>query len=461
MNTNMENKNIKDWYLDGFKTFEAKLNGESKSYLHEIRRKALNQLAELDFPTKRNEEWKYTNVSPILKHNFVPAVNTVLPKLTKDSIAKYLFKDFDNHLAVFVNGIYSEELSEVNGLPNGIIVGSLNRLSKESSELINHHINKISKIENAFNALNTAYAYDGLIVFVPDGKVLEKPVQALFVNTSKDQLVLSVPRNLIIVGKNSEVKIITSYCGYGDKEYFSNIVTEVFVDEYGIVDIYKVQNETDNSFHIEKVQAYQKKNSLLNHFNLTFGGSIVRNDINSVLDDENIETHYYGLYLANGKQHIDNHTFVDHAKPNCMSNELYKGILDDNARGVFNGKIIVRQDAQKTNAYQQNKTVLLSKTATIDTKPQLEIFADDVKCSHGATVGQLDEESEFYIRSRGVPEDLAKSMLIRAFANDVIESVKIEPLKEQLNHMIFERLHRIEIINSEESRRDDEESKLL
>ena len=203
------------------------------------------------------------------------------------------------------------------------------------------------------------------------------------------------------------------------------------------------------SFHIEKVQAIQKKNSVFNHYNINFGGAIVRNDINTLHDDQNIETHYYGLYLAHGKQHVDNHTFIDHAKPNCMSNELYKGILDDNSRGVFNGKIIVRKDAQKTNAYQQNKTILLSKSATIDTKPQLEIFADDVKCSHGATVGHLDDTSEFYIRSRGVPQELAKSMLIRAFANDVIDTVKIEPLKEQINHMIFEHLHRVEIENEQ------------
>jgi len=269
----------------------------------------------------------------------------------------------------------------------------------------------------------------------------------LYLNTSKTENILSVPRNLIVAGKNSQVSVIANYQGYGEKVYLNNIVTEVYADEYSIVDLYKIQNEDANSFHIEKVQGYQKKNSIFNHYNISFGGKIVRNDINSVLDDENVETHYYGLYLGSGKQHIDNHTFMDHAKPNCMSNELYKGILDDESRGVFNGKIIVRQDAQKTNAYQQNKTVLLSKKAIIDTKPQLEIFADDVKCSHGATIGHLDEESEFYIRSRGVPQELAKSMLIRAFANDVIETIKIDELKEQMNHLIFEHLHRVEIVN--------------
>ena len=442
-----ESQNKIEWYVSNFKSFEEKLNGQSKSFLHDIRKEALKQLAELDFPTNKNEEWKYTNISPILKHNFIPAINTVLPKFSHSEVKELLFKGFDYHLLVFVNGIYSEEFSEIGELPKGVVLGSLDKITKENPKLIDGYINKLSKIDNAFNALNTAYASDGLVLIVPEGKIIKKPIQVLYLNSSDKELVLAMPRNLIIAGKNSQVSVIANYRGYGEKVYFSNIITEVFVDECAVVDLCKVQNENLESYHIEKVQAHQKKNSLFNHYNVTFGGAIVRNDINSLLDGENIETHYYGLYMANGKQHVDNHTFIDHAKPNCMSNELYKGILDDNSRGVFNGKIIVRQDAQKTNAYQQNKTILLSKTATIDTKPQLEIFADDVKCSHGATVGKLDETSEFYIRSRGVPQELAKSMLIRAFANDVIETIKIDPLKEQINHMIFEHLHRVEIEN--------------
>lgn len=450
--SNTDSQNNIEWYVSNFKLFEEKLNGQSKSFLHDIRKYALKQLAELDFPTNKNEEWKYTNISPILKHNFIPAINTVLPKFSSSAIKEFLFRDFDYHLIVFVNGIYSENFSEVGELPVGVVLGSLNKLVKENPKLINGYINKLSKIDNAFNALNTAFASDGLVLIVPDGKIVEKPIQILYLNSSDEELVIAMPRNLIVAGKNSQVSVITNYRGFGEKIYFSNIITEVFVDEYAIVDLCKVQNENLESFHIEKVQAYQKKNSVFTHYNIGFGGAIVRNDINSVLDDENIETHYYGLYMANEKQHMDNHTFIDHAKPNCMSNEVYKGILDDYSRGVFNGKIIVRQDAQKTNAYQQNKTILLSKTATIDTKPQLEIFADDVKCSHGATVGHLDETSEFYIRSRGVPQELAKSMLIRAFANDVVETIKINPLKEQINHMIFDHLHRVEISNSEEFR---------
>jgi len=447
MSKNPDEKNAKDWYAENFKTFESKLNGDSKSFLHDVRKKALQKLSEIDFPTTRNEDWKYTDVKPVLKNNFTPAVNLALPALSKTEIENFIFKGFECCSLVFVNGIFSEDLSKISEHPKSIIIGNLKKISKDNPEIISQHINKLVKDENAFNALNTAYANDGLVVVIPDGVVVEKPIQVLFVNMSGSNPVLSTPRNLIIAGKNSQVKIINSYKGIGGINYFNNTVTEIFVDDNAVVEMYKVQNENDDSFHIEKVEVLQKQNSLFNHFNLTFGGAIVRNDINTLLDGENTETHYYGLTLANGYQHVDNHTFIDHAKPNCMSNEVYKGILDDNARGVFNGKIIVRRDAQKTNAYQQNKTVLLSKTAKIDTKPQLEIFADDVKCSHGATIGHLDEESEFYIRSRGVPQELAKSMLIRAFANDVIESVKIEPLKEQLNHMIFEHLRKVEINN--------------
>ncbi|RJQ58833.1 MAG: Fe-S cluster assembly protein SufD [Stygiobacter sp.] len=439
--------NSKEFYIESFKTYESKLNGDSKSFLHQLRKDALKQFRETNFPTLRNEEWKYTDISSIVKLNFTPAINSTPERFTKEQINKFLFKDFDCHLLVFVNGIYSEELSLINNLQNGVVVGSLKKLAKENPSVIDSYIGKLSKIDNAFNALNTAYAVDGLVIVVPDGKILEKPIQVLYLNSSSDETMLASPRNLIVVGKNSHASVIANYRGVSEKTYLNNSVTEIFVDEDAIVNLYKIQNESDEAYHIEKVQATQKKNSMLNHYNITFGGAIVRNDINSVLDGENIETHYYGLYMINGKQHVDNHTFVDHAKPNCMSNELYKGILDDNARGVFNGKIIVRQDAQKTNAYQQNKTILLSKTATIDTKPQLEIFADDVKCSHGATVGHLDDVSEFYIRSRGVPQELAKSMLIRAFANDVIETIKIEPLKEQINHMIFEHLHKVEVGN--------------
>lgn len=452
MNNLPEFQNTKEWYLSNFKSFEEKVNGQSKTFFHELRKKAFLKLSELNFPSTHQEEWKYTNVSPILKQNFVPAQIADFSLPAKSEIEKFLFTGFDSHLLVFVNGIFNEELSNISELPSGVYLGSLKNAVVNSPNLVENYLSKYAEIENAFNALNLIYASDGLTLVIPDGVIVGKPVQLLFINGDYHNQILSQPRNLIIAGKNSQVSLIANYCGSGDMQYFTNAVTEIFVGESSIVDFYKIQNENEDSFHIEKVQVYQQKGSVFNHYNFGFGGGIVRNDINSKLDGENIETHYYGLYLANNKQHVDNHTFVDHAKPYCMSNELYKGILDGSARGVFNGKIIVRKDAQKTNAYQQNKTILLSKTARVDAKPQLEIFADDVRCTHGATVGHLDDTADFYIRSRGIPEEIAKSMLIRAFANDVVEVVKIDAIKEKINHMIFEHLNRAEIVNSEESR---------
>lgn len=441
------NQNTKNWYSSVYSEYVKKLNGLSESFLMEIKKESLSKFEQMQFPTNRDEDWKYTSISEILNYQFIPANDNHIKNISEEDINKYLFTGFDFYLMTFVNGLFVDKLSNLQNLPKGVTVGSLKTLIKNNPKLIESYLNKLSKEDNAFNTLNNIYASDGYAVIVNDGVAVDKPIQVLFLNGNDSDLVLSSPKNLIVVGRNSEVKVINNYQGNTSQKYFSNISTEVFVDESGFVDLYKIQNEVENSYHIEKIQAYQKQRSRFNHYNFTFGGSIVRNDINSVLDDENIETHYYGLYLANGNQHIDNHTFVDHAKPNCMSNELYKGIIDDNARGVFNGKIIVRRDAQKTNAYQQNKTVLLSKTARIDTKPQLEIFADDVKCSHGATIGHLDDVANYYIRTRGIPDELAKSMLIRAFANDVVESVNIDPLREQLNHMIFDHLHKVEISN--------------
>lgn len=439
-----KNKDIKDWYLGEFKEFESKLNGQSKSYLHKLRKDAVVKLGELNFPTLKDEDWKYTNVKPILDHQFKLAETSEAP--SDIDLNKYLFEGFDSHNLIFINGRFSKELSSIKKLPKGVIVDSLANVSKNNPDLLEKYLKEGEGIDNAFNALNNALASDGLVVSVPDNVVVEKPIQVLFLSGDKSQAVLSVPKNLIVAGVNSQVKIITNYYGISTNPYLKNITTDIHVAKNAVVDLYKIENEDDkNGYHIDKTEIYQEDSSVFSHYSINFGGKIVRNDLKSKLDGENIECNYFGLYLASGDQHIDNHTFVDHAKPNSVSNELYKGILDDNSRGVFSGKILVQQPAQKTNAYQSNKTVLLSDDASVDTKPQLEIYADDVKCSHGATVGHLDDTAYFYIRSRGIPAELAKSMLIRAFVNDVIETIKIEPLKEKLNHMIFEQLHRVEI----------------
>jgi Fe-S cluster assembly protein SufD len=442
-----QDKHKKIWYLENFKSFEENLNGHSKTFLHDLRKEALQRLSQLLFPTLKDEEWKYTNTTPISEQNFIPISKPSQYVFSKEKLKDFLFQGFEHYLITFINGIFSQDLSDIKGIPKGVTITNISTAAKNNPQVLQKYYNKLSSVDNIFNAINSVYSVDGSVISVSDGIILDKPIQILYLNGDETNSVLSAPRNLIIIGKKSQANIIVNYYGIGSNPYFTNVISEVYVDEGGIVDFMKNQSENENSFHIEKFQALQEKNSVFNHYNFEFGGNIIRNDINSVLNGENIETHYYGLSLANGKQHIDNHTFVDHAKPNCMSNEVYKAILDDEAHGVFNGKIIVRKNAQKTNAYQQNKTILLSKKAKIDTKPQLEIFADDVKCSHGATIGHLDDNAYFYIRTRGIPDNLAKSILIRAFANDVVESVKIEHIRDQLNHMIFEHLHRVEVMN--------------
>ncbi len=434
----------REWYISSYDKFLGDLNGEAGTFYDEKRNEAVKKLGSLEFPTQKVEDWKYTSVAPLMKYNFVPATGK-LEVPSEEEINAALFFSSDCYRMVFSNGRLVKELSSLDNLPSGVIISGLAEAIKNNPELVGKYIGKSFKDDTAFSALNSVYNTDGIFIYVPDGKMPGKPLQVLFLSGDENENILSSPRNLFIAGENASFSVIMRFGGRGKKEYFTNVVNEVFAGKNGVIDLYKVQDEQNDSYHIDRTEISQDETSVVSHYSMSFGGRLVRNDINAEHHGERLETNLYGLYLANDEQHVDNHTFIDHVKPNCESNELYKGILDDKARGVFNGKILVRKDSQKTNAYQSNKTVLLSDNARIDTKPQLEIYADDVKCSHGATIGYLDEGAYFYIRSRGVPAELANSMLIRAFADDVVQKVKIELLREQLNHMIFEHLNRVEI----------------
>lgn len=433
----------KDWYIKNFEKFEASLNGEMESDIHKIRKDAIRVFDEIDFPTTKNEEWKYTNIAPILNYNFAPAESKA--KLSTKDVSKFLIHGLKARLLVLVNGRFSEKHSSsfLDLEKLGVIIGGLESRAKNSPELINKFFAKYAKLNNGFTALNTAFARDGAFVYIPDEVTVIDPIHIINISGNGEENILSQPRNLIIAGKNSKVTIIESYNSITDKANFTNVVTEVIAGENSNIEMYKIQDENTSSFQISLTQVEQKKHSVFTVYTVTTGGAIVRNDVNSVLDDEGCETHLYGLYLTDGSQHVDNHTLMDHASPHCLSNELYKGVLNGKSRAVFNGKVFVRPDAQKTNAYQSNKNILLSPDATVDTKPQLEIYADDVKCSHGATVGQLDEESLFYLRSRGISKDMARSILIRAFANDIFDEMKNDELHEHLNNMVFEKLNNI------------------
>jgi Fe-S cluster assembly protein SufD len=295
---------------------------------------------------------------------------------------------------------------------------------------------------NAFTALNTAFLQDGAFVSVPGGALLEIPVHILFVSTGMEAEFISSPRNLIVAERNSQVSIIESHVSLSDNVYFTNSVSEIVLGENAVVEYDKLQIESSRAYHIGSTHIQQERSSNFTSNAISLGGLLVRNNVSVVLDGEGAEATLNGLYLGTGVQHIDNHTTIDHAKPRCPSHELYKGILSGKSRGVFNGKIKVRKDAQKTDAKQTNKNLILSDEASVDTKPQLEIFANDVKCTHGATIGQLDEEAIFYLRSRGVDVDRARDLLIYAFASDVVDRIKVEPLRDLLHEMIHARLEK-------------------
>jgi Fe-S cluster assembly protein SufD len=431
----VQHTDAKAWYISNFDFFESKLNGSSTIPFHETRRAAISKFAEAGFPTPRHEEWKYTNVAPILSHKFKLAQEPV--QLDKSALAEFVFGGLPQNLLVFVNGQFSKELSGFKSRAKGLAFDTLANVLSNGAELTGRHLARYANYESdAFTALNTAFATDGAFVRVPANVRLEEPIHLLYLSEASKAPFLAHPRNLLIVGKGSQVKVIESYHHLSGVTYFNNIVTEMVVEENAAVEHVRIQNESRHAYHVATREVHQDKSSVYSSISLDLGGALVRNNLNLRLDAENCEGKLYGFYVASGEQHVDNHTLIDHLKPHCQSNEHYKGILDDKAKGVFNGKVYVRPDAQKTNAYQSNQCLLLSEQATINTKPQLEIYADDVKCSHGASIGQLDEDGVFYLRSRGISAEEAHSMLRYAFASEILNRITIETVREHLEKMV-------------------------
>ncbi len=429
---------FKNQLLTAFRTSEERMNGESKTPLHQVRRAALNQFDLLGFPTIRHEEWKYSNVSALLKEAFDLETTSTL---TADDLAPLEIPNLDGNVLYFVNGFYHPELSRIVSPPEQVQIQSFAEALKADPDFIGSHFARYADYQdNAFTALNTAFANDGVVVRVPNGATVEQPIILRFITDAREKNIVSQPRNLVIVGKNAEVTMAESYRTLGERSGFVNVVTEIMLDRDARMQFYKVQSDTERSYHIGTTQVSQTDNSHFYSATVTLNGNFVRNNLNIVLNGQHAEAYMYGLYMPNGRQHVDNHTLVDHAMPNSYSNELYKGILDDSGTGVFNGKIYVRPDAQKTNAYQSCKNVVLSSGASMNTKPQLEIFADDVKCSHGTTTGQLNDEALFYMRSRGIPKDEARTLLLYAFAQDVLSQIKIQPIRDYLEGVVTQKL---------------------
>ncbi|MFB3776124.1 MAG: Fe-S cluster assembly protein SufD [Bryobacteraceae bacterium] len=392
-----------------------------------LRREAFRRFSSLGFPTTHDEDWKYTNVSPIARTLYDPG------KLTAEKPDTPLADLGCAVRLVFVNGLFSPYLSSGLDTTGGIRVGNLAELWRHGSEALEAHLARYARFDShAFVAMNTAFSEDGAFVEIARNAVVEQPIHLVFLAAPGDRPTASHPRTLVLAGRGSQAAVIETYAGPSGRSYFTNAVTEIVVGDGAMLEHYRIQDEGRQAFHVATVQAVQDRGSALRSHNVSLGASLARNDVNSVLDAEGAECSLNGLFVAAGGQHVDNHTLLDHAKPNCTSRELYKGILDGSGTGVFNGKIIVRKDAQKTNAIQSNKNLLLSTDAVINTKPQLEIYADDVRCTHGATVGQLDREAVFYLQSRGIGADQARDMLTQAFGREVLDQMKWLPVRERM-----------------------------
>ena len=430
---------IKEWYISLFSTFEKALKGDSELPVHQLRKAALEKLGLLTFPTTKDEEWRYTNIEPIVQFPF-QFDTSKKSKLTKKKIAQYMFHKADFDTLVFVNGMYQGHLSKVEPNDN-VVISSLEKASIEYKSYVEKYLgNYVDFKEDIFPALNTAFVRQGTFLLFKKHTETKKPIHILYLNDSKERIIAQ-PRNLIIAEEFSKAQIFVQYESLSDVSNFTNAVTEIVLHENANVNHVTIQNEDTNSFHISNTAIRIDKHANFTSYNMNFGGKIARNNITATFKQSDAECHLFGLYMGGKDQLIDNHTLIDHAQPNCNSNELYKGVLTGNARAVFNGKVMVRKDAQKTNAFQQNKNILLSKEALIDTKPQLEIFADDVKCSHGATVGQLDTEALFYLRARGLDKEAARTLLISAFAEDVVKKIGEKHVIEYLEEKISQKLN--------------------
>ncbi|ELR68968.1 Iron-sulfur cluster assembly protein SufD [Fulvivirga imtechensis AK7] len=434
---------IEQEFTTNFEALEKRLNGASALPIHQVRKKAINAFQELGLPTARNEEYKYTDLKKALQKTFDFKAPSPQGKINRETIEECLIPGLDANILIFINGVFSNELSTIISPEDQLTIKDLEAATMEDKELIDNYFAQYANYEHdAFIALNTAFTEHGSFIHIPDNKLVEKPIALYFFNDAQAGKSYNQPRNLFIVGKSSQATFLEVFYTVGKHESFTNIVSEIVVNENANAEYYKIQNNRDTAFHVGTTQVWQARNSQFSAYTFTLNGAMIRNNLNIASDGEGCESHMYGLYLLHGKTHVDNHTEIDHIKPNSFSNELYKGIMEDQSHGVFNGKVYVRQAAQKTNAFQSNKNILLSDQATINSKPQLEIWADDVKCSHGCTTGQLDEEALFYLQSRGVSKERARVLLLYAFAVEVLENVKLEPLKAYLEDLISERLHK-------------------
>jgi len=412
----------------------AGLPGRGVPWLDRIRLNALDWFASRGLPTARDEDWKYTNPGAIERRYFKPASSA--GEVTGDQVARLTFAELPCHLLVFVDGRFDPTFSSIGSLPAGVRIESLAEVVAQDPQRLETLLG--AEPDNAFAALNTAFMTDGLMIGLPRNVAVELPIHLLYIASQPETSIHY--RNLIVAEEGAQVTVVEHYAGAEGAAYLTNAVTTIVGAANSSVEHYKLQQESTKAIHVGRIHSTQGRDSRFASHSIALGGAIARNDITSRLDAEGAECTLNGLYMVGGKQLVDHHTRVDHAKPRGTSREYYRGILDGSARGIFNGKVIVHVDAQQTDAQQSNHNLLLSKEAEVDTKPQLEILADDVKCAHGATVGQLDDNMIFYLRSRGMEHEVAKALLIYAFAHDIVGRIRLAPLRQRLERHIISTL---------------------
>ena len=428
---------LKDKMIASFMAFEEKIAAHSE--LHDLRSDAIKNFENKGFPTKKEESWKYTSLNAILKNDF-----SVFPKkenaIEFKEVKKYFLHEVDTFKVVFIDGIFSSFLSSTthDGLDVCLMASALTK--PKYKMIIDKYFNQIADKDDSLTSLNTAFSLEGAYINIPKSKVADKPIEIIYFSTGNEAALMVQPRNLIIVGENAHVQIIERHQSLNSNPVLTNSVTEIFAQKRAIVDYYKIQNDVQTANLIDNTYIAQKQESRVTVHTFSFGGNITRNNLNFYHQGERIDSTLKGITIIGDKQHVDHHTLVQHATPNCESHQNYKTILDGQSTGVFNGKIFVEREAQKTDAFQQNNNILLGDKATINAKPQLEIFADDVKCSHGCTIGQLDENAMFYMQQRGIPQKEAKALLMYAFTNEVTSSIKIPELKSKIARIIADKL---------------------
>ncbi|MDP3775919.1 MAG: Fe-S cluster assembly protein SufD [Gemmatimonadales bacterium] len=432
---------VLDRFMAQHEAFARNGGKVAPEWLRVLRAGALARFAELGFPTTKLEAWRFTSVQPIAETAFAPASEASGELPAGKSLERLELCEARRHLAVFVNGRFVEALSSVAGLPAGARVGSLVGALEREPELVERHLARQALLDdNAFAALNTAFVHDGAFVYLPEGTVMEEPVQLLFLSMPGAEPMVSHPRSLIVVERMARASVVETYAGHGDGVYWTNAVTEVVLGDGARADCYRVQRESERAYHVATTQTRQGRDSVLSVHAVVLGAVLSRHDIGTVLDGPGGKCTLNGLYLLEGRQHADHHTTIDHAQPHCESHEYFNGVLDGRSRGVFNGRIIVRKGAQRTDSKQTNNNLVLSEEARADSQPQLEIYADDVKCTHGATLGPIDEKALFYLKSRGLSPNEAQGLLTYGFGAEILDRMEIAPLRVQLERLVRARL---------------------